>query len=364
MKVLRVLGKTLRVLVVTAAILLVLVVAGVFSVLKWPELLFNPKAFRFGAAVAGRFGVILAWDEARIHVQSKRLLHKRFDFGFDNFCFNLSTNRYQGCMGQLRLVAEVAWLNGGVKVLEVGPLTMSQADLSFYFVRKPEERPAPEEEKPFDLNVPDLVLPEALKATYFHPISLQWKRLTVWQEDKMLFTGPLSLEMHPDSLGRPQSLSLQLELEEGTDLPAGHLTATLESPSNFWINDWKLQGTADAALKGKGSGRADIQLWPIQPKVYSVGIKAAGEAGKLKVNLDLNARLAEGDLQGRISAEARGFSRQVHGILAQACGFHVRQLSQRDRMRLNLNCPLRVDVTPVRLPSPAQTKLVTIPQNL
>ncbi|HKX12533.1 MAG TPA: translocation/assembly module TamB domain-containing protein [bacterium] len=363
MKFLRILGKTLRILLVTAGILILLVAGGIFAVLKKPELVFNPKGFRIAAAIAGRFGVIVAWDQARIHVQSKRLLHKRFDFGFDNFCFNLSANHYQGCMGELRLVAEVAWLGGGIKVLEVGPLTMSQADLSLYLVRKPEEK-TPPEAKPFNLNVPDLVLPESLKGTYFHPISLQWKRLTLWQEEKMLFTGPLSLEMQPDPQGRPETLSLTLELEEGTDLPAGRLSATLKSPSNFWLNDWTLQGSADAALKGKGSGKADISLAPIQPKVYAVGVKADGVVGSTKANLDLNARLSEGNIQGRVSAEARGFSKQIHGVLAQACGFHVQQLARRDRMRLSMNCPLRVDVTPVRLPSPAYTKLVTIPQNL
>lgn len=86
MKILRILGKTLRVLLVTAGILILLVAGGIFAVLKKPELVFNPKGFRIAAAIAGRFGVIVAWDEARIHVQSKRLLHKRFDFGFDNFC--------------------------------------------------------------------------------------------------------------------------------------------------------------------------------------------------------------------------------------------------------------------------------------
>jgi hypothetical protein len=170
--------------------------------------------------------------------------------------------------------------------------------------------------------------------------------------------------MKPDERDRPQALIFNLELEEGTDLPAGHLSGTLQSPSNFWINDWTVQASADAVLKGKGSGKADLRLSPIQPKVYAVAIKADGVAGKVKANVDLDARLSAGNFQGRISAEARGFSKKVHGILAQACSFHVRQLARRDRMRLNLNCPLRVDVTPVRLPSPAYTKLVTIPQNL
>lgn len=363
-KILRFLGKTLRVILVTAAVLIVLILGGVFAVLKKPELVFNPKGFRIAAAIAGRFGVMLAWDEARIHVESKRLLQKRFDFGFDNFCFNLSENRYQGCMGELRIVAEVAWLDGGIKVLEVGPLLMSQADLSLHLAKSAEEKPKPDN-KAFNLDVPDLVLPESLKATYFHPIDLQWKRLTVWQEEKMLFTGPLSLAMKPDAQGRPESFTLDLELEEGTDLPTGHLNATVQSPSNFWVNDWTLQAKADAALKGKGSGKVDVVLTPVQPKVYSIGLKGDGAMGSTKANLDLKARLSDGDLQGQLSAEARGFSKQIHGILAQACGFHIQQLPpKRDRMRLNLNCPLRVDVSPVRLPSPAYTKLVTIPQNL
>jgi hypothetical protein len=363
-KLLRTLGKTLRVILVTAGILILLIVGGVFAVLKKPELLFNPKVFRVGAAIAGRFGVILAWDNARIHVESKRLLHKRFDFGFDNFCFNLSANQYQGCMGELRIVAEVAWLDGGIKVLEVGPLLMSQADLSLRLVKSAKERPPPDT-KAFNLNVPDLVLPDSLKGTYFHPISLQWKRLTVYQEENMLFTGPLSLEMKPDAQGRPESLALKLELEEGSDLPAGRLDATLQSPSNFWINDWTLQAQADAELKGKGSGKFDIVLSPVQPKVYSISVQGDGAMGSTRASLDLRARLSDGDLRGRISAEARGFSKQVHGIHAQACGFHIQQLSpRRDRMRLNLNCPLRVDVTPVKLPSPTAAKLVVIPQNL
>lgn len=363
-KLLRILGKSLRVILVTAVILVLLVVGGGFAVLVKPELLFNPKAFRLGAAIAGRFGVIVAWDEARIHVQSKRLLQKRFDFGFDNFCFNLSENRYQGCMGELRIVAEVAWLDGGIKVLEVGPLLMTQADLTLRFGKTQEEL-TPPDRKAFNLNVPDLVLPEYLKATYFHPINLQWKRLTFWEEDKMLFTGPLTLAMQPDAQGRPESLSLDLELEEGSDLPSGHLSATLKSPSNFWVNDWTLQAKVDASLNGKASGKADVSLSPLQPKVYSIGIKADGAYGKNRANLDLQARLSDGDLQGKLSAEARGFSKQIHGIVAQACGFHVQQLPpKRDRMRLNLNCPLRVDVSPVRLPSATFSKMITIPQNL
>ena len=362
MKILRGLGKSLRVILVTAVILTVLLATGVFSVLKWPQLLFNPKAFRFGAAVAGRFGVILSWDEARIHVQSKRLTHKRFDFGFDNFCFNLSANHYQGCMAEFRIIGEAAWLGGGIKILEVGPVILREADLSVYIVKKGETKPL--EEGPFNLNVPDLVLPDFLKGTFFHPISLQWKRLTFWQEDKMLFTGPLDLKLGLDERGRPKELSFDIHMEEGTDLPSGRVVGSILSPSNFWFNDWNAQAKVDATLKGKASGKADVQLSPLHPKVYAVAVKGDGVVGKIRANLDLSARLSEGDLRGRISAESRGFSKHVHGILAQACDFHIRQLARLDRMRLDLNCPLRVDVTPVRLPSPTHAKLVTIPQNL
>jgi len=198
---LKYLKKILKVLGLTAVILLFLVALGGYVLLRWPQLVFNDRSMRALSSFAGRFGAVVTWDQGKFEVQSPGLLHKQIAVDLDRLCFNLSENRQQGCLGKLSLAAEIAWRDGGLKILELGPLTLAEGDASLQIQPGNDNTP---------LDLEKIALPEIFQATIFKPIHLQLKKFDLKYGDTQVSTAG-TLGMAADARGKPNHLEAQLD---------------------------------------------------------------------------------------------------------------------------------------------------------
>lgn len=354
----RAIGKILKVLLITVFTLALILIAGVFAILKWPQLVVNDRVFRALAHLSGKFGVMIAWDKSDLRVQSESLLHKRFDFAFDRFCVNLSENRRQGCFDRIELHAELAWLQRRFQAIAMGPILATGGNVAVVL------DPSDPRKKKLGLDVPDLVLPDWFRATRFGRVELELKTLALRQDDQLLFNGSARLRAEPNERARLDTARLEAVSLPGAGWPAGELQAEVKSESSFTENDWLLTGTGRLNPTRNASARFGISLHPAGTKVYGIRLQGDFRLGESSGSLNLNGLLGNGRLWGSFSGEGRGFAAHVHRVAANSCRYDLRETKASGRLRFSLDCPVLVDTTPLRIPSPTFEKLVTLPYNL
>lgn len=350
--------KILRGLAWSVGILLVLLILLAFSILKWPQYLINERSFRLLASVGGRFGAHVSWTRADIRVQSPGFLHKRFDFGFENFCFNLSQNKQQGCFEKFRVAADAAWLGTRLQVMELGPLQALGGRVSYTY------EPSEKKQNTLELDLPRIVLPPALRQSIFQEVSLGIDELAVWTKGELAYSGRVYQWASLDERGRLKQIDLQAELDPRPATPSGKASFSLASPSYFMENDWVMKGSIDGFV-GDAKVQASLQGQPVADKVYSVTLESDWRKKASQARGNLAMRLAKGLWRGNFSATLVGFVKQVEKIQAQQCDFSLSEIEKKkDRLHLNLDCPVLVDLSPMKLPSSSFQHLVKVPYNL
>ncbi|MFO1520066.1 MAG: translocation/assembly module TamB domain-containing protein [bacterium] len=353
--------KTLRVLLVTAFLLALISAGGLLALLKWPQWVVNPKMFARLAHFSSRFGAVIGWDSAEIYPTSYSLFHKRFDFSFNHFCFNVKQNTQQGCLQKLQLGFEIEWKwkERRLKILDLGPLVAEGADVSILL--PPAEKK--KKESLLSLDVPDVVLPPLLQDAVFRNILLDFKRLEI-KQGQDTYSGSFQLSMEPVE-GKLGDVFVQAALEEGFGLKSAEFHAQVHSDSHFLKNDWLLTGNADLSLPSQATLKGSVKLYQVRPGFYSFEVGPEWAQGPIHAQLSMNGSVGKGQIKGAAGGEVAGFSKQVHRVTFQKCAFDLRQLDKNfGRARFTLDCPLKVGMTPVKLPSATATYKITLPENL
>lgn len=351
--------KVLRGIAWSFGILLILIVLFAFSILKWPQYFINEKNFKTLATFVGRFGTFVTWSQADIQVESKNLLHKRFDFSFEELCFNFSNNQQQGCFDKFRIAADVAWLENRLQVIELGPLQMLGGKISYAY--EPTEK---KNSNTLQLDLPQIVLPSLLRETIFRELSLGLDEIVIWSKGEPVYSGRAYLWATISERAELDKINLQAELDDRPATPSGKISLEILSASHFKENDWYLSSKASGAM-GDSKVVASMKGHPVEAKVYDFSMEGDLSQKTIHSKLNLNMRLAKGVWKGDFSANLLGIAKQVQKIQAQNCQFTLSEIEQKkDRLHLNLDCPVLVDLTPMRLPSSSYERFVTVPYNL
>jgi len=356
---LKFLKATFKVLGLSLAIMLLIGLVGIFSILKWPQILLNERNLNYASSLSGYFGIPLTWKSVAIQIDSKSLFHKKIKIKFEDFCFNISKNTYEGCTENLELSAEAAWQDKKFQVLELGPLLMTGARINIHLQEQQETK----NDNSLELKVPDLVLPSSLRSTSFQTILIEIPEWTIWQGEN-IFSGSLKLSAEPNEVRKIDSVQLEIHVDPNSAISSGELSAELLSSSYFEKNDWTL--SADLKFsKMKMSGQASLKAHPMTPDFYLVEIEANGQQNKTTLKTNAKAELKKGEWKGSFSGLALGFSPYVQKVKTQDCHFNLHEIEKsKDRLGFSLDCPVLVDLTPLKLPNSTFEHLVSIPYNL
>lgn len=351
--------RILRGIAWSLGILLIILILFVFSILKWPQYYINEKNFKTMAMIAGRFGTFVTWNQADIQVESKNILHKRFDFSFEGFCFNLSNNQQQACFDKFRIAADVAWLEKRLQVIELGPIQMLGGKISYTY-----DPTGKKNNNTLQLDLPQIVLPTLLKETIFREISLGLDKIVIWSKGEPVYSGRAYLWATISEKSELEKINLQAELDDRPATPSGKISLEILSASHFKENDWYLTSTANGVM-GDSKVSVSLQGHPVEENIYDFSIEGDLAQNKIRSKLNLNMRLAKGVWKGNFSANVVGIAKELQKIQAENCQFTLSEIEQKkDRLQLNLDCPVLVDLTPMRLPSSSYERFVTVPYNL
>ncbi|HEX5038002.1 MAG TPA: translocation/assembly module TamB domain-containing protein [bacterium] len=355
------LKKFLLVSFITGAALSVAVAVFVGMVLSWPGMVVNPTVLKWAKPLAWRYGYEVDWGSADVKAASLSPLHQRYDLAFSDLCVASRDKLKSGCFRTLTVSFEIAW-DGGLKFPAFGPLSAAggTATLSFPPSEAPETRPA---EAP-KLKIPKIVLPGPFRQTRFQPVVIDVQRLAVITEEKIR-AGGLLLSTLPDPFEHLGTVVLQADLFEGFGLESLSASARVSSPSRFLENDWNLDVSADVVKTGVLSADAEAEIFPSGDGSYTVNVQATARIREGRYRLQTAAVLGSGNLEGKVTASAVGFTPEVQGAYARDCPYGFRETEAGSgRGRFRLDCPIKVDLSPFRLPSATMAKLVTVPYNL
>lgn len=351
----KILKATFKILLVTIALILLLILLLIFSVLKWPHLIVTPKNLKNAAIVAGRWGPRLEWKKVEIGIVSHSLLHKSFSFDFDNLCFDLSNNSQQGCFEDFQFSFEFFYSKAGFQLIEVGPIRA----LGEVFIKSEEKQ------KPFqlELEVPDIILPKQLRTTLFKEIKIELNSLNVLSPERTISVN-LKVNSSPDEQGHLGPIYIEVSQIKGINLQEAELKASIESPSRFHENDWTVNALANLKSESIQKFKTELKISQTKPKAFAYWLKSEFAQKKIVGRVEMQGALEDKTLSGIISGESRGFAPQIHQVSMKDCKLDFKQLETKsDRAKLSVNCPLKVDVTPLKLPSATFSKMITLPYN-
>lgn len=340
--------------------LLLLIVVGVFVLLKWPEILINERVLsKLTREYGPRFGIELNWEQADISVVSKSLLDKSFHFSFEKFCFDLFKGQYEGCADQVQLVGELAWKKGGLKILALGPVLIENGQATLKLPKT-----TPKAQKPFSLEipVPELIIPDTLRSTRFGKIQIDLRTLKILQEDNTLFQGSLSVAGQPTPEARLQKIDVSIGVEQATALQSGKLEASLQSHSAFAENDWKLSGQAGLQFNRGTQLETQLSLYPENSEQYTLAAQGNFSDTKAQGSYTLRGQLANYEFQANLSADLKGVRPEINQVALNNCQLKLKQINpKRAQARLSLDCPARVDLEKIRLPNATWEHYMKVP---
>jgi hypothetical protein len=355
------LGKSLKILIVAGLTLLILVVGGVLTLLKWPQILINPKVLHTLTTVAGQFGYIVNWERSQLEIKSFGWLHKSIDLKFENFCFNFPSPTVAGCMDHLQIAGEFSYRPQGFRVLSLGPILVENGKLALH-QNEAEKQVASRTKELFGYDLPDLLLPKFLRSTKFYPIKIDLKNLTVWSKDTILLVGRLQLNTETTEMAELKKAELKLQLEPGYKTPTGQVTATVVSPSHFLQNDWNLQLQTKLETDQNQSIQAKLEGNQTKPQTYQLQGNIDFSTPTLQAKTDWKGTLGRGELSMKVGGQILGLNPQLENISFSDCQLQIIQPSVRsDQLKTDFSCPLLIDLKNIRLPDPAFEKFVKIP---
>ncbi len=329
----------------------------VFTLLKWPEFIINSKNIDRYSYLTHYIGWNFYWDSSDIKIVSKTLLHKEFDFNWKNICFESNT-QYQGCFQQLGLKGELKW-EKGFKVVQLGPINFLGGKVNL----KIEEKDPKNKNKEISFEPPALILPPFLQSTLFEKSEIEIKELSLDYGDKN-YNGNLNLILNVNSQERAQEIVLQAKIKSDS-ISLKKADLKLMSESNFLKEDWQLLGEANVEKSAIEIVSSKFQISKIDLNNYRYQLDLNLIKNKLISYSQLKGKMSESEVEGNISSELKGVRKEIKKIYAQNCNFHLKRLElNKHRGRFSFDCPVRVDLTPVQLPSATYTKYITVPDQL
>ncbi len=339
----------------------------VLIVLAWPRVIVNPTGLKWAASLGARFGYKAEWESVQASSHAVSLLHHGHRLAFHKLCITLSPGALQrnledskACFENFDATFETAW-HGGFKVPALGPVNASGGDV---FVKIAGSSEDPKKKEGLKISIPNVVLPGFLKETVFQPIDIDVPHLSVSRGEKP-YAGAAHLSSEVDVAGRLETVGVQASVLEGLELQALSASLRLWSKSHFTENDWVLDASADARQKQEVEGQAEVELSQPSPGVLSYKVTADARALDGRYQVATSGMLTENDLQGKLTGSAKRFLKPVQEVSLNECPYHYRETSALSgRGKFDFDCPIRVDMTPLQLPSGTLTKMVTLPYSM
>ena len=362
-RLLRILWRVFKGVLISAAILVFLLAAGAFVVLKWPQVVINEPVFRQLAKVSGRFGWVVTWRDANISVHSKNILQKKLDFAFDDFCAYNRDQTYRACFDRLRVAGELAWLNGGLEILELGPLIMKAGEVK---VTLPETPADPQKEPGLVfLPIPKLLVPERLSHTRFQEISLDFKEIKIVSGDDPPISVKAHLQGEPDERHKIHEIAGKIESGEVGPLRSATVELSLSSESGFSENDWRFDTKNNVTLTNGARISGPVRLQLENPERYRIGGDLNYQDGGQVLQLSLGGSLEPGKISARLQGIATGMAEEVKSVSLQPCSLDWQQQARNHR-RADLTYHCRIEVVPgkIKISDEALKNYIDIPTHI
>jgi len=360
---LRILGKILKVLLVTCLTLVVLLIGAAGVVLKWPEVLINEKNLERASWLAAKFDTVVQWDSAQVEVKSPGLFNKHFLFDFKNLCVFRLDGPLRACFPKLSLAGQVAW-SEGFKLLEAGPILIQGATLRYRLSDKEPETQVKKKKNPLAFKLPQIQFPSWLRGTYFKEVQVDFQEIHLLQGEQDYRLG-LSLESLPNPQGRLAKIEGVLKVYEVPGIQRGEVHLSLKSPAHFLFNDWNLSLKVDLTPEGGQRIQAEGQVDPQTDNSISFSLKGNTLLEGIQSDLRLSGDLAEGELHAQLQATLAGGMDPIQSIQFRACELDLTPISpDQGRADLRFSCPSLVTLEKIDLPQSDVEKHVRIPTQL
>ncbi|HCU23812.1 MAG TPA: hypothetical protein DF383_02250 [Deltaproteobacteria bacterium] len=193
----KILREILKIILVSLVTLFVLIFFAALLILWRPQILLNEPVLRCASSLAGRFGMVISWDQAKINVENHSLLHKSFAFDFSNLCLVFSGSH--GCFDKFQFAAEPAWRDGGLRLLRAGPIDISGSDLVMQL-----EPGAAKETKSSGFS---FEMPSFLQKTAFEKVQIRLHEVE-FRRGNLSFSGGIELRVDPQAEARQAQVAL------------------------------------------------------------------------------------------------------------------------------------------------------------
>ncbi|MCC6272960.1 MAG: translocation/assembly module TamB domain-containing protein [Deltaproteobacteria bacterium] len=329
---------------------------------RWPEML---RRTRLGevdlqfASLAVRRGESLVSGTLRLNAAPNPGAESaRVTLGGEAICAESRAPVFSGCLELLAAEAELGWRDGPLRLLALGPVRIAGKELALTL---PEDARADPARSRSAFRVPELRLPPELRDTRFSAASLRLPKLRIRSGGREL-DASLNLALEPDEVGALALVKAEAEMAgmPGAEKIGGEWN--LASPTGFRANDWNLSGTINLAGHARRL-EAKAAVAPRAPEGLSVSIDARFREGKAAGELQGRGEWRPERIRAAFSGKARGFHSKVHEIALRDCAADFRQTRADGFGKLALDCPVRVDLTPMTLPSAAYGRQITLPHN-
>jgi hypothetical protein len=331
-------------LVAALFIAIIIAVTLVLAILNWPTTLINPTALLMASRHLAPLGIRIEWEQARTRSISHGAFDETFTIGFDNLCASVKPTLEKACFSHIEASVRYRFRALMPEVVAIGPVVVEASDVRIH--------PSDEKktEKPEGiLPIPEIKLPEIVTKAQFFPIDVKIDSLVVGADNSEL-TAKIEVHAKPDTVGRLESVSAQVEATAGSGEHL-ELTANASSASFFTAGDWKLTANAKAGLGSAVSATLEATLDTQDGKQIQHDVKATYAKGTLHAEAALAGTISEERLSTKLGGALTGVSEFTPRIAFAGCNLELTSTDRhKNRGDLALACPVDITIKKFDLP--------------
>ena len=329
-----------------------LLIAAVFTLVHYPQVIINPYFLEKGAAYAKNFGVDVEWKGLDVDVKSHGLLEKTVKISFEDLSVKMEPDIEKAFFSDLVVGIRYKFFTFIPSLVEVGPVKIDGGDVIYHLpsAETPEETGVKKGKIPDKLEIPDIVLPDMFKKIHFNPIDISIKSIRITDPDGEI-TGNLTLTVKPDEKKRLRDIVMDAAIDKTPEGITVKTKIEVDSESGFLSPDAKIDG--DIALSGKDIGNGTVQLSLKQSADHKIDYDADVTFNRdtIQALIKLSGALTETSVTTGFNIVARDPSLFVDSVALTGCRLSFNQMDRRKNDgKLELNCPVTVTMKKVDLP--------------
>ncbi|MCB1214014.1 MAG: translocation/assembly module TamB domain-containing protein [Deltaproteobacteria bacterium] len=348
--------KIFKILLISLASLLGLILLSSLAILTWPQLVINQKTLAYLADYAPQFGYKIHWNDLEIKFDSKELLHKKININFKNLEAQDLKTKNQINLKQLELGLEILFEEGKFKLLSINPLTaLGEAQINL------EENKNKAEETSFEL--PQITRPSFLKKTHLENIKVDLEKIAIYQGKKEIFLGELKLKSQRQAQQSLSKIILEAKTSQSIYLKKAQVSAILSSPSAFQKNDWILDLKGELEDQEKEEIQLSLLLKTKDKDVYHVQLEPDFKLKSLQGKFKIQGQLAQKSWDLKLSGEALPTIQYLKKIKTKECHLKLNSIPKdKNKSKVQIDCPLLLTIEELELPKSAWKNSIKVPQ--